>query len=86
MNNKCIGCFKNLSVESRFKIFEFIKQNKNVREADVVSYINLKQPTVSYHLHEMEASGLIKRVPEDNKVYFIVNKQCPHDGHKCIVH
>lgn len=85
MDAKCTACFKNLGIESRFKIFEFIKTNKEVCEADITAYIKLKQPTVSYHLNAMQLSGLINKNPSGKKVLISINKNCPHDGTKCIV-
>ena len=53
---------------------------------DIIEQVNLKQPTVSYHLTEMQNSGLIKKIHKGNKVYLKINKICPHDDHKCLVH
>ena len=86
MKNLCLNCFRNLSVDSRFKIYEFIKNNKNVCVTHIIEQVNLKQPTVSYHLTEMQNSGLIKKIHKGNKVYLKINKICPHDDHKCLVH
>lgn len=85
MKDLCLGCFKNLSTGSRFKIYEYIKNHKDVCVTDITQFTKLKQPTVSYHLKEMEDSGLVNRVAEGKKVFVTINKKCPHDGVKCIV-
>lgn len=86
MKDLCLGCFKNLSTDSRFKIYEYVKNNKTACVTDITKFTNLKQPTVSYHLKEMENSGLLNRQIEGKKVYVSINKNCPFDGSKCIVH
>lgn len=85
MKNICLNCFRNLSVDSRFKIYEYIKSNKNVCVTDVIDYVNLKQPTVSYHIAQMQKSGLIKKIQKGNKIFLKINRICPHDDHKCLV-
>lgn len=85
MKESCLDCFKNLSIDTRFKIYEYLKSHKKACVSEVTDFIKLKQPTVSYHLHEMENSGLLTRVVDGKHVYFSINSKCPHDGKKCIV-
>lgn len=85
MKSTCINCFKNLSIESRIKIFEYLSKLGEKSVGDITKFVNLKQPTVSYHLKEMEASGLLKKRIKGRVVLYSVGESCPHDGHKCIV-
>ena len=85
MHEDCFHCFKNLSVETRFKIYFYLIAKKRACVSEVTNFIHLKQPTVSYHLNEMESSGLLKRDACGKHVYFSVNKICPNRGEKCLV-
>lgn len=87
MKNLCSECFRNLGVESRLRIFNYLskKENAKANVTEITQHIGLKQPTVSYHLKEMQESGLLKRITEGKEVYYSINHNCPHDGIKCIV-
>lgn len=86
MKAVCVTCFKNLSVESRAKIFEYLEKTGEKNVTQITKFISLKQPTVSYHLKEMVNSGLLEKRFLGRGVYYSVGHFCPHDGQKCIVH
>jgi len=86
MKSNCLTCFKNLSVESRVRIFEYLTGSGEKSVNDITRFINLKQPTISYHLKEMVESGLLKKRLDGRGVYYSVGEKCPHDGQRCIVH
>lgn len=86
MKNECVSCFKNLSVGTRYKIYNYIKiSGKQLNESEITDYVKLKQPTVSYHLKGMVKSGLLQSKSVDKYTYFGINANCPHDGHKCFL-
>ena len=86
MKERCVGCFKNLSVKSRFKIYNFIYQNGSTNVSDVTKHICLKQPTVSYHLKVMKKSGLLSQESLGRNSVYTVSHNCPHDENKCVLH
>lgn len=80
----CQGCFSSLGVKSRYQIYEFLKSSqKSVSE--IVKFIGLKQPTVTYHLKQMEESGLLKSSKEGHFVYYKVSQLCPQTLKNCIL-
>jgi DNA-binding MarR family transcriptional regulator len=66
-------------------MFEYLSTSGEKSVGDITKFINLKQPTVSYHLKEMVVSGLLKKRVDGRGVFYSVGESCPHDGHKCIV-
>jgi|694.fasta_scaffold11808_11 DNA-binding transcriptional ArsR family regulator len=85
MKSRCVLCFKTLSVESRVKILEYLVLSGEKSVNEITRFINLKQPTVSYHLKEMEHAGLVIKRADGRGVYYSISSNCPHDGQKCIV-
>lgn len=80
----CQGCFSSLGIDSRYKIYEILKEKaKSVSE--IANIVNLKQPTVTYHLKQMELSGLLKSRKEGHFVYYEVNQTCPQTLKNCIL-
>jgi DNA-binding transcriptional ArsR family regulator len=78
MKIKCVKCFKTVSINSRFKIFEFLKKNKKeVSVSDLVNLTALKQPTVTFHLNKLAQSGLIKKRKAGRMVYCKAIANCP---------
>jgi ArsR family transcriptional regulator, arsenate/arsenite/antimonite-responsive transcriptional repressor len=80
----CQDCIKQLGVDSRLKIYNIIKKENRVSVGDVVKNINLTQPTVSYHLKQLEGAGLIKGTKQSRKVYYQINKSCHKGKGTCI--
>lgn len=66
-------------------MFEYLSASGEKSVGDITKFINLKQPTVSYHLKEMVNSGLLKKRADGRGVFYSIAEACPHDGHKCIV-
>lgn len=67
------------------EIFLFLsdKGEKAVRE--IVHNIKLTQPTVSYHLKEMEKNGILKSHRSGKEVFYQVSGSCPHLSQSCIL-
>jgi DNA-binding transcriptional ArsR family regulator len=81
----CTSCFSNLGVGSRMKIYGFIKESGRASVSDIVSFVGLTQPTISYHLHEMEKSGLLKSIKEGKHVFFCISGTCPKFLGNCVL-
>ncbi len=61
---------------------------EKVGEATVTQLVNgsgLKQPTVSYHLKEMEHGGVLSSRKEGKEVYYKIANACPHDSKQCVI-
>jgi len=78
-------CFKTLGVSTRLAIYQFLKSRPNASATvtEVVEKVSLTQPTVSYHLKEMERVGLLSRTKKGRKVLYTVNDVCPKYHRKC---
>ena len=81
----CSHCFKSLGIESRVKIYTFLKENGKTSVNDIVSMLKLTQPTVSYHLKEMKEAGLLVSDKQGKSVYYSVNCSCPETSKSCFL-
>lgn len=81
----CQGCFGSLGIDSRYKIYELLKEAKNLSVSEIASKIGLKQPTVTYHLKQMEQNGLLKSFKKGHFVYYEINETCPQTKFNCIL-
>ena len=80
----CQGCFSSLGIDSRYKIYELLKKEaKTVSE--IATFIGLKQPTITYHLKQMEVSGLLKSRKDGHFVYYELSEVCPQTLRSCIL-
>lgn len=82
--SRCSHCFSNLAVDSRMKIFLFLKENGSKIVSEVVAETSLSQPTISYHLKNMEKSGLLSKKRIGKEIYYKVNKNCPESHEICV--
>ena len=67
------------------KIYEFLEVHKKASVNEVVPVVGLKQPTVSYHLREMENYGLLKSEKSGKEVFYRLSHVCPADNSKCVL-
>lgn len=72
----CSNCFRSLGVPSRMKIYTFLKDKKAATVSEIVEVVGLKQPTVSYHLKEMEEAGLLESKKVGKEVYYKIGGSC----------
>lgn len=73
----CKNCFKSLGVSSRMKLYLYLKDTtKDVSVSDLVVVSGLTQPTVSYHLKEMEQNGLLTSNKVGKEVYYKIGGGC----------
>lgn len=81
----CSNCFSNLAVNSRMQIFVFLKDHGQKTVSEIVEQTVLSQPTVSYHLKNMETDGLLSKQRIGKEIYYQVNKNCPHNQKICML-
>lgn len=81
----CSHCFSNLAVDSRMKIFIFLKNHGQKTVSEIVEQTVLSQPTVSYHLKAMETDCLLSKKRKGKEIYYQVNKKCPHNQKICML-
>jgi len=66
------------------EIYTFLFASGSACVSDIVDLIKLKQPTISYHLKEMERSGLVKGQKKGKEVYYSLTKMCKHKSVPCV--
>jgi len=76
IKDKCPSCFKALSVPVRSKIYNLILKNGEISVNEIVNKFKLTQPTISYHLKDMENVGLIKSRKVGRRVIYSVAEKC----------
>lgn len=81
----CVHCFKSLGVPAKYKIYRYLTKNKKATVSELVKLVDLKQPTVSYHLKDMNDSGLLKSQKAGKEVYYSLDTNCPHDATECVL-
>lgn len=81
----CQGCFSSLGTDSRYKIYEILKNGVCLSVSEITEKIGLKQPTVTYHLKQMEENGLLKSFKKGHYVFYEVNEKCPQTLKNCIL-
>lgn len=82
----CVNCFNSLGIESRMAIYRFLKLKGSATVGDVVDYVKLTQPTISYHLKEMKISGLLNSKKVGKEVFYSINPTCKVYEDKCVLH
>ena len=65
---------------SKRKIYEFLSMTGEKTVSELTAIMKLKQPTVSYHLRQMEKGGLLTSRKEGRKVYYSVKMGCLEGG------
>ena len=81
----CQGCFSSLGIDSRYKIYEILKEVNSLSVSEIAVKIGLKQPTVTYHLKQMEENGLVKSHKQGHFVMYQINEVCPQTAKSCIL-
>jgi ArsR family transcriptional regulator len=81
----CTRCFNILGVESRMKIFAFLREHGSSMVSDIVNYVGLTQPTVSYHLKEMKDVGLLESKRKGKEVWYTLSESCPFKHEECFL-
>lgn len=65
---------------SKRKLYEFLSMAGEKTVTELTVMMKLKQPTVSYHLKQMEKEGLLGSRREGRRVYYFVKMECPEGG------
>ncbi|MCL5003961.1 MAG: metalloregulator ArsR/SmtB family transcription factor [Patescibacteria group bacterium] len=81
----CPECFKALSTKVRAGIVNLLSKNKEMTVGQIAANFRLKQPTISYHLSELEKSGLLSSRSFGRHVYYKLSPLCPYDRSKCLL-
>ncbi len=76
----CPLAMPQMADESKRKIYEFLSMAGEKTVSELTLMLKLKQPTVSYHLKQMEKEGLLKSKKEGRKVFYSVKMECPEGG------
>jgi len=77
MKQMCPDCFEALSVKSRFEIFEYLKKHKKgTTISELVDVVNLRQPTVTFHIQRLIERGIVKTEKKGREVYCYAYKKC----------
>lgn len=82
----CTKCFNTLGIDSRMKIYRFLREKGENTVTAVVDVVKLSQPTVSYHLKEMRDAGLLSSKKTGKEVHYSVNRDCPDFHEECVMH
>lgn len=78
MKQKCWGCFQSLAAKTRFKIYNLIKDSGDeLVVSDLVKATGLRQPTVTFHINELEKAGLISKKKVGREVVCEICCKCP---------
>lgn len=85
LKNGCPSCFRALSTPVRSKILSLLAEEDEKSVSDIVKNFKLRQPTISYHLSEMEKAGLIKSRLSGRNVYYTLSPGCQMDGGSCLI-
>jgi predicted transcriptional regulator len=67
------------------QIYEFLVKFESASVKDVVNQVHLTQPTVSYHLHDMQKNGLLTSKKQGKEVIYMVNPLCPVYKDNCVL-
>lgn len=74
---KCRKCFEVISDPTRFKIFNFLKENKEgAIISSIVNMTKLRQPTVTFHISTMAKSGLVTKNRKGREVLCFLKQPC----------
>lgn len=81
----CTSCFKSLGVSARNMIYMYLNATTESTVRGIVDHIGLTQPTISYHLKDMETHGLLKSRKQGKEVYYSINGHCPIYNCTCVL-
>lgn len=67
------------------EIYRFLADKKSATVSEVVEYVGLTQPTVSYHLGEMKKNGILTSKKDGKEVFYSLREKCPHFDAYCVL-
>ncbi len=74
MYSELFNFLKLLSDENRLKIIDMLSC-KELSNKELLCYLNISQPTLSYHIKILEDGGLVTKRVEKNTHYYKLNIQ-----------
>ncbi|MEK7610830.1 MAG: metalloregulator ArsR/SmtB family transcription factor [Patescibacteria group bacterium] len=83
--NGCPRCFRALSTDVRAKIIDLLASGTEHTVTDIVAHFRLTQPTISYHLSELEKTGLLTSRIDGRFVFYKLNLFCKEDKERCLL-
>jgi len=81
----CQNCLHHLAVNSRVKIIDFLQHNGPQAVSSIVDHLKLRQPTVSYHLQHMSATGLLLTKRVGKQKFYSLKDRCNKRGKDCLL-
>lgn len=81
----CQSCFGNLAVKTRMQIFLLLRKHGRMNVSEVVACMQLRQPTISYHLKQMTDAQLLSKERQGKSMYYTVASHCPNKNHACVL-
>ena len=81
----CPRCFKALSTGVRSRIVNILQDGQEWTVTAIVSRFRLSQPTISYHLSELEKTGMVVSRSSGRHVFYKLNSRCPYDDERCFL-
>lgn len=83
--NGCPRCFRALSTAVRAKIIDLLADESEHSVSEIVAHFSLTQPTISYHLAELEKTGLLASRTRGRFVLYKRNHICKEDKETCLL-
>ena len=79
MKPKCLNCLKSIAVPARFQIFyHLMKAKKQSPVSSLGKLTGLRQPTVTFHLNQLQKAGLIAKNRVGKNVFCRLSAHCAH--------
>lgn len=69
-----------MSDPSKRRLYEVLSMMGEKTVGELTLIMKLRQPTVSYHLKQMEKEGILSSRKEGRYVYYSVKALCPEGG------
>ena len=87
IKNSCSTCFKELSVETKFELYNLLKTHpaEDYSVTNLAFRLGITQPTVSHHLKRMQKAGLLSSRKSGKETYYFVNDHCSIYDCECIL-
>lgn len=76
MQDKCFYCFRTISCQNRFKIFQYLQKKPRSTISKLVKLTGLRQPTVTFHINALCEEGLVKKSKAGRNVLCQTCQKC----------
>lgn len=78
ISSNCRNCLHTLADASRLYIWEYLKKlNREATVSEIVGKLELRQPTVTFHLNKMVLARLLKKRRNGREVLLKLRKLSP---------